>query len=56
MRSKIMTEGHKKLHITFEYLEEELRKAIREEEDYKLRNDAKFRAVNQNVATYKDFK
>lgn len=34
----------------------ELLEALKEDELYKLQNDAKIRAVEQNVPTYEDFR
>ena len=44
------------LPIDYKSLEEELREALRADELYKLQNDAKLRAVEQNVPTYEDFR
>jgi len=37
-------------------LEKDLETALEQERDYRLRNDAKFRAANQKAATYEEFK
>lgn len=42
--------------IDYKSLEQELREALRADELYKLQNDAKLRAVEQNVPTYEDFR
>ncbi|EEB16835.1 conserved hypothetical protein [Pediculus humanus corporis] len=42
--------------INFDILEEELEKAIVADEKYQRENDAKFRAVEQKVATYDEFR
>ncbi|XP_076672790.1 dynein axonemal assembly factor 19 [Andrena cerasifolii] len=42
--------------IDYKSLEQELREALRADEMYKLQNDAKLRAVEQNVPTYEDFR
>ena len=42
--------------IDFDILEEELEKAIVADEKYQRENDAKFRAVEQKVATYDEFR
>ncbi|XP_068193864.1 coiled-coil domain-containing protein 103 [Antennarius striatus] len=42
--------------IDFSAMEKELRGTIRAEEKYKRENDAKLRAVTQQVATYDDFR
>ena len=42
--------------IDYDILEKSLYKALQEEELYKLQNDAKFRAVEQNVPSYENFR
>ncbi|XP_043267109.1 coiled-coil domain-containing protein 103 [Venturia canescens] len=42
--------------INYEGLEEELHEALRADELYALQNDAKFRAIEQSVPTYEDFR
>ncbi|XP_043462380.1 coiled-coil domain-containing protein 103 [Leptopilina heterotoma] len=42
--------------IDYKCLEEELHQAIKDDELYQLQNDAKFRAIEQKVPTYKDFR
>ncbi|XP_051173108.1 coiled-coil domain-containing protein 103 [Leptopilina boulardi] len=41
--------------INYKALEEELHQAIKDDELYQLQNNAKFRAIEQKVPTYKDF-
>lgn len=42
--------------IDYKLLEQELIQAIKEDELYQLKNDAKFRAIEQKVPTYNDFR
>ena len=42
--------------VNFDKLEEELYQAVEADERYNRENDAKFRAVNQKVATYDEFR
>ena len=42
--------------INFDKLEAELNDAVDADERYQRENDAKFRAVNQRVATYEEFR
>ncbi|XP_075225825.1 dynein axonemal assembly factor 19 isoform X2 [Lycorma delicatula] len=42
--------------INFSDLHEELKKAIENDKRYWLENDAKFRAVNQHVSSYEEFR
>lgn len=42
--------------INYQGLEEELHEALRADELYSLQNDAKFRAIEQSVPTYEDFR
>ena len=42
--------------INFDKLEEELQSAVDADAKYWRENDAKFRAIEQKVATYDDFK
>lgn len=43
-------------HIDFNKLEAELHAAVESDQKYWRENDAKFRAVNQKVATYDEFR
>lgn len=43
-------------NIDFHALENELLSAIEDDKRYWRENDAKFRAVNQGVATYEEFR
>lgn len=47
-----------KLNATIDYgsLKTELEQALRADQLYRLQNDAKLRAVEQNVPTYDDFR
>lgn len=45
-----------KCEINYKSLELELQEALRADELYKLQNDTKIRAVEQNVPTYEDFR
>ena len=42
--------------VNFEHLKQELNSAVKADIVYNQRNDAKFRAVNQKVATYEEFR
>lgn len=42
--------------IDFHALEKELEEAIATDEKYQRENDAKFRAVNQKVSSYEEFR
>ncbi|XP_015430632.1 PREDICTED: coiled-coil domain-containing protein 103 [Dufourea novaeangliae] len=42
--------------IDYKSLQMDLEEAVRTDETYKLQNDAKLRAVEQNVPTYEDFR
>ena len=42
--------------VDFDKLEKELYAAVAAEEKYQRENDAKFRAVNQKVANYDEFR
>ena len=43
-------------HIDFNALEEELHAAVEADARYWRENDAKFRAINQKVGSYEEFK
>ncbi|XP_012341177.2 coiled-coil domain-containing protein 103 [Apis florea] len=45
-----------RLPIDYKNMQLELLEALKEDELYKLQNDAKIRAVEQNVPTYEDFR
>lgn len=45
-----------RLPINYKNMQLELLEALKEDELYKLQNDAKIRAVEQNVPTYEDFR
>ncbi|XP_011309083.1 coiled-coil domain-containing protein 103 [Fopius arisanus] len=45
-----------KRKINFKDLEEELQSAVKADDLYKLQNDAKLRAVEQNVPNYEQFR
>ncbi|XP_076766738.1 dynein axonemal assembly factor 19 [Xylocopa sonorina] len=45
-----------KLPINYKSLELELQESLKADELYKLQNDAKLRAMEQNVPTYEDFR
>lgn len=42
--------------INFSCLEKELQAALEADRKYQRENDAKFRALNQNVASYEEFR
>jgi hypothetical protein len=42
--------------INFDKLEKELEAAVESDNRYWRENDAKFRAINQKVATYEEFR
>lgn len=42
--------------INFSSLEKELQAALEADRKYQRENDAKFRALNQNVASYEEFR
>ena len=42
--------------VDYKCLEEELQQAVRDDELYQLKNDAKIRAVEQRVPTYDQFR
>jgi len=42
--------------INFSSLEKELQTALEADRKYQRENDAKFRALNQNVASYEEFR
>ena len=44
------------VNINFKKLETEFREAQMKENKYELENAAKFRAIEQKVATYEDFR
>ena len=43
-------------HIDFDALEEELHAAVEADARYWRENDAKFRAINQKVGSYEEFR
>ncbi|CAL7934731.1 unnamed protein product [Xylocopa violacea] len=45
-----------RLPINYKSLELELEESLKADELYKLQNDAKLRAMEQNVPTYEDFR
>jgi Dynein attachment factor N-terminus len=45
-----------KFYVDTAKLEELMKEALEQERDYRLRNDAKFRATEQKAATYEAFK
>ena len=45
-----------KFHVDTRRLSELMKEAVEHEHDYRLRNDAKFRATEQKAATYAEFK
>ncbi|OWA54778.1 hypothetical protein BV898_19172 [Hypsibius exemplaris] len=45
-----------KFFVDTKKLDEMMKEALEQERDYKLRNDAKFRATEQKTATYEEFK
>ena len=47
---------HRTTTVNVEKLKKELWAARREEEAYQRENDAKFRAIRQNVASYEEFR
>ena len=48
--------SHDDNNFDFDKLERELNAAVLADEKYQRENDAKFRAVEQRVATYEEFK
>lgn len=42
--------------IDFSALEKELNRAVEADKKYQRENDAKFRAIHQQVATYEEFR
>lgn len=46
----------KKVEVDFDKIDKQVQKAVLADEKYSRENDAKFRAINQKVASYDEFK